>query len=421
MKPHALGITLAILLPALARAADEKPTTIVKSEPLAKIPAGRTPDFRLLTNHDITRVAILDCFENNHWYISVNDIVWEFYDNLDPRSAQFSPDGKQFAFFGQRNNKWFLVNENKEIRELGTEPPTALLFSPDSTRLATIHTLPNKNQQLSINGKPIAEHPKIQNPQFTPDSKQILYTAHDGGKIHIAKDDKILTTHDAKDISALHLSKDGETLTYALLQKTETAMKIDLIEGVTVIATYPAEKAAAKLTLSPDGKHVAWAHIKTDKSDIQRDGKVNSVVQGSITSLTFSPNGRHVACTTDWKIKRLLYIDGQVDVSDDIAGQATFLPDGTVQWSVPHARFFRSTGSTWGQQWDTKSSNGQIYVKEGFLGVYFNDVRTDFEKLLDVRFPETGKAVALVESPRTVHVNQKILHQLSRVTVTIEK
>src|SRR5579864_7256941 len=101
MRRHLLSVGLIVLLPALALA-QQVAGTRIDTAPIAKIPAERTSDFRLLTNQDISRVAIIDRFENGHWYIDVNDLIWEFYETVDAASVQFSPDGKQLALFAKR-------------------------------------------------------------------------------------------------------------------------------------------------------------------------------------------------------------------------------------------------------------------------------------------------------------------------------
>ena len=100
MRRHWVCVGLMAVLPALAAAAQESGGAGLDAKPIAKIPGERTKDFRLVSNADISRVAILDRFENGHWYVDLNDVIWGFYEEVDAGSAKFSPDGKQFAFLG---------------------------------------------------------------------------------------------------------------------------------------------------------------------------------------------------------------------------------------------------------------------------------------------------------------------------------
>ena len=236
-------------------------------------------------------------------------------------------------------------------------------------------------------------------------------------------------SYEDEEVTGPAWSADDGHVIWAILRKTEKGKAVDLISDGKVVESYAAKAEAGELTLCPDGKRVAWIEPGQGGANVVINGMARGTNHEKASHLVWSPEGGHWACIGERKIPvafratRTLIIDGdEVDSAVKTDTAPKFSADGRiVRYGEADSGALYFDGKRWDWGRDLASADGRIKVAVSYSGVYVNGVDTGYEKLIDVHFAETGKAYVLVESPRRVHVNEKILNQLTRITVKAER
>ncbi len=97
----------------------------------------------------------------------------KLYDGCD-RSPVFSPNGRRIAYWAERDGKWHVVVDGKEI---GVYERTGdIVFSPDSRRLAFVAGR-EKDWRVVVDGAEGKPYPIVSHPIFSPDSRYLVYKA----------------------------------------------------------------------------------------------------------------------------------------------------------------------------------------------------------------------------------------------------
>lgn len=81
------------------------------------------------------------------------------YDDIS--TPVFSPDGKRFAYTGDRGPQWFLVLDGQPEVPIEGIVSHSLIFSPDSSRLAYAVAKPDTRAHLVVDGKAGPAHDRI--------------------------------------------------------------------------------------------------------------------------------------------------------------------------------------------------------------------------------------------------------------------
>lgn len=149
---------------------------------------------------------------------------------IEPRSFTFSPDGQHYRFRSRGSSEWFVILDDAPQPKPGEPETGALVVSPDGKHVAIVTTTnPQQSTQtmrLMLDGKPqgpecgIISNVQLSGPSDGAHCAYIAVIAEDGGK------------------SATHVVHDGVP--------GPGFMRIDTF------------------TLSPDGKHVAFAGYAPD-------------------------------------------------------------------------------------------------------------------------------------------------------------
>ncbi|HUJ44814.1 MAG TPA: hypothetical protein VLW52_14535 [Opitutaceae bacterium] len=223
----------------------------------------------------------------------------------------FSPDGKQCAFVGENNvhsDYHVVVNGvpspsyRSEIKGLQFSAAGHVAYVADTTDKTTN----GYRRFVVLDGKPEAPFADILNFQFSADGRHWAYAGRDNAiplhygdpkppeKSHLMVDGKELGTFES--VLKVLLSADGRHIAY--LASTGTGMVVGLdLQTWPCLATNGSAimTATSSLTMSADGKKVAWIQQGQYSAQVFVNGKAGASYD-SIQQLSFSPDGQHLYC-----------------------------------------------------------------------------------------------------------------------------
>jgi hypothetical protein len=209
---------------------------------------------------------------------------WKNYSRIPPGTLRFSPASNLPAFIAWRGRAPLVVLD-------GVEGPAAdqLHFSPDGKRVAlSFHS--NNKSGILVDGKEWKLYDgTLANITFSPDGRHFAYTviAISSPKFMVVVDGKEGPVYEA--VRDFQFGADGSRFAY-LGRKGFTEV------CVTDAGEEKPSLLISDLTISPDGKHVAYKALGTGGSVVVRDGKEQKPYMQILDgSLRFSPDGRRLA------------------------------------------------------------------------------------------------------------------------------
>ena len=294
----------------------------------------------------------------------INGVAGKRHDLIVENSLIFSPDGKHYAFVGKTGDKWLVVTEKGEEKtydEIGADllsysPDSlnlayparvgekwivvingreskaydgirALIFSPDSNRIAAVVRMSNFFA-VSIDNQegPAFTMVKPGSLVFGPDSQRFGYVAIDQGQEFVVMNHQAGKAYDRIISEQMAFSSDGKRTAFAAQLQGEQFMVVDGVEGKPYAAL-----TEAPPVFSPDGQKVAYPAFN-GKNWAVVFGGVEQVGFASIGkgSLQFSKKGRLVYSAKTLTGKWTVVLDGIAGRYYDAIGanSITISPDG---------------------------------------------------------------------------------------------
>jgi hypothetical protein len=395
--------------------------SVVSNSVIARIPANRTPNFRFLANVDGSRAAAIDSWAENRWYITVNNILWEFYDHVDVPSAQFSADGSKLFLLALRDRKWFLVCEDRELREFGPLRCRDLIISPDSNRFACIQSTQTSHDRLILDGNLSDPCKEIDSLAFSSDSRRFAAIVRDGPDISIFADGKIIFTHAASRMARMIFTPAGE-LACGMVLNDEKGLRIARVVDGKIATEFPLDSPdsqVAALAISEDGSHIIWGESLRSGCRLALDGEPLPCPFQDIRNVAISPDNKHIALVGTYPKWHdiSLAIDGQALLRTvDFDNQPLAFTRGNL------LRFTYNRVPTVAHLEDRKwlvhrspnSSDGRLQIEKDSRCIFVNDVRIP-GSFLAAGAGAPGRTFVVVESPRPVQVNDKTINDVIRV------
>lgn len=216
--------------------------------------------------------------------------------------AVCSPDGKGVVFMVRKDGEQWVVRDGKEgphYRRICLER-----FSPDGKRFSYTATDDKGNQFMVVDGKPRGPGARAWTGAFSPDSKRFAYAARRKGKTMVVCDGKEGKAYD--DVFYPLFSPNSKSLAY--WTRTANRKTVSVVWDEKVVGRMTGE---AKLTFSPDSRHLAWG---THDGEVYRCGKTATrIASGHDTASrpVFSPDGKHVAYAAGKDLTWGVYVDDQ--------------------------------------------------------------------------------------------------------------
>lgn len=418
------------LFPMVALACMGADLPVVTSEIVCRIPAERTRQFRLVTNQDMSKVAAIDQWgDEKKWYVALNSVVWEFYQNVDSASAQFSADGRHLSILAQHDGEWFLVTDDKDARPLGKGACRSLVLSPDGKHDACIQETEGGLCVL-LDGKPLrlgAEvFTEISPLAFSAES-QLYYTARDANRAYAVLDDKVVGELEADRMTApVWQAKDQ--IAWAAVRTVGDSHQISHMRNSVEIAKYAtptASTSVAALTLSPSGQHVAWEEHGANGTLVRVGNDRQPALMASVSRIAISADHKHIA----WLGRSVaagrdvVVADGKTFTTLDSLDAARIEFDSeakTLHVLTPTNRIdLIFAGEKWeyGPTLQTARGNLTVYAYPSFNpSTYVNNQKIEGAFLKAIKSSEDG-AILLTESPTNFYVNDKPLTQVTRTVV----
>ena len=208
---------------------------------------------------------------NRGMCVVVDGIQGKTYDQITTEA--FSPDGSRFAYLvyervdrspGSLGNNFAVIDGAEKKKYFQDTAVSPVSFSPDSKHTAyTISGLENKVIRDDVAGK---NYKRISGGVcFSPDSKRLAFTALDGDKWKLFVDEKPGYDYGVNEYTVPVFCPDGR-LAYVAKIGTNSSVVVAGIAGK------PLEAILTELTFNADGKHLAYAGQRGEKSIPILDG-----------------------------------------------------------------------------------------------------------------------------------------------------
>ena len=233
-------------------------------------------------------------------------------DVFDALGPFFSPDGQHFVYNirkGGVGGEWSFELDGKEGKEIGLNN-ISYNFSPDSKHFAYVAKKDNK-YFVVLDDKTGKEYDGVMNLQFSHDSQHFAYVAIEENKQFIVLDSKEGKKYSS--ILNLQFSSDGQHLIYTamnIINVTAEENKYFIIlnnNGEEKEYEYKQYDGVSDLIFSPDGQHFSYIAKEKVYNPANIGGPVfNSLVVSDgkegeryfmISKPIFSPDSKHLAYT----------------------------------------------------------------------------------------------------------------------------
>jgi Tol biopolymer transport system component len=238
----------------------------------------------------------------------------------------FSQDGSCLAYVAAKEGAQVVVVNDQEDPTFEAVAAPTLALSRDGKRHGYVA------EQLGqlvfvIDGQTQANNelaPRNARPVFSPNGSTVAYVAQDKvrGKLCVVANGKAGELHDALDGRFFTFSADSAHLAYSAMEGTKQFRVVDGKRGPDF------DGIGIDFVFSADGKRTAYAGRNGQDWFLVVDGKVEAKIEGVVDgTLTFSPDGKRLACAVA-KPDRSAYIlvDGKAGpVHDSIGGAAPTL------------------------------------------------------------------------------------------------
>lgn len=249
---------------------------------------------------------------------------------VDITHPVFSSDGSALAYAvrGVAGSR-FIINE-QEGPKFDLVLPDTFVFSNDGKRHAylakkawNLVAVVDGALQPDAGGGLAAWNVK---PAFSPDGSKAAYVARnrESGKLCVVVNGKASDLHDGLDERFLTFSTDSTRFAYAANEGTKWLRVVDGKRGPGFVGL------GIDFVFSSDGKRTAYTGRNGQQWFLVVDGKVEAKIEGIVDgTLTFSPDGKRLACAVA-KPDRSAYIlvDGKSGpVHDGIGGS---MPPGVA-------------------------------------------------------------------------------------------
>jgi len=260
------------------------------------------------------------------WVVVKDGVDGKQYDGI-LGSPVFSSDSKHMAYLAVLDGKTVVVRDGEEGKKYMLLPlggPNSFMlndlkpmFSPDSQHFAYVAGEDNKYFIVmdGVEGKKYSLSVSV--PLFSPDSKHLAYCAVEkGGSVLVVRDG--VEGKEYRGVVGLLYSPDSSRLAYAADTPKGWCLVVNDAEGKlysdlrirNAIATREHKPLLAVAVFSSDSKHVAYV-AKNEKSRYivvvdDTEGKGYSY----ITNVTLSPDGKHVAYNAIGELGERYVVDG---------------------------------------------------------------------------------------------------------------
>ena len=221
----------------------------------------------------------------------------------------FSPDSKQFAFTGNRDKKYYVIQNSNSFGPF--EKAGGLVWSPDSKQLVLVAIklgkwitvkngaeIPSGRYYVKTVFNPVKKQyeylvPEMTMPVFSPDSSRLAFTMAHGSRYRICVDGEMGPLFDS--VSTPFFSPDSKHLAYiGVVSQKQTNNKVLILDGKQVGNRY--KHIEPPLVFSPDSSKIAYrAKDKDNKWLVVVNGKEYPQQWDAVDLPVFSPDSRHIA------------------------------------------------------------------------------------------------------------------------------
>jgi WD40 repeat protein len=251
----------------------------------------------------------------------------------------FSPDGKRYAYTARRGEKIVAVIDGEEGSEFDLIEEPGILFSVDSSRVVYMGT--RESESVAVidgEGSTPFRRPGKRPMGFISGSNHVMYSLRRKGHEVLVVDGEegppLLT------IRNITSTPDGKRFAYA--GQGDDQLWSVVVDGKEY-AKYP-YIAKGTVTLSPDGKHVAYGagaenknFLVVDKKEVRR---FDFLVPGTVA---FSPDSQHVLCVAATADQRYIVVDDVLLKGDwdGFLGRSTFVFENDKKFTIRGSKLGR--------------------------------------------------------------------------------
>jgi hypothetical protein len=294
--------------------------------------------------------------EDQSLYIELNGQRLGPYSNLSSM-FQMSADGEHIAFAAYKDGMWHIIVDGQDTYEhqslawrswswntglkndiwVSQTNAVKLQFSPNGDRLAYQAYINDSDTVIFLNGIAGPVFNSIDDEIRFVDRK-ITYIAWDSeDKPSLVYGDNVLGPYD--EIGYVKYSSDGKHFVYVAKKQGDTYLVIDGQEQYAAGATYACE-------IGPSGE-VVYLEKSGGKYRVNFSGRELPGEYDKITELTISPDGKHLAF---WA---------------KTAGKWSVITDSANYPGFDSYYYYEIGGENYSIMWDSESMNIAYFAKEG--------------------------------------------------------
>jgi hypothetical protein len=244
--------------------------------------------------------------------------------NMTPNNPiVFSPDGKHFAFVGQKGNQGSVVVEDgKEIASGQVDSTASLLFSKEGDHLAFMMRDNSGDSWVVVDGVPAPKYKQIGHMFFSDDGRHLIYVAAPTyGKYTLVVDGKAGPVSSGIGTDAIGrsvlVSPDASHIAYTAINSGNgSGTNVVLIDGKIVYSTTAQQTG---VWMSPDGKTIAYLHGAQGGVSLVVNGKPGQEY-AAFQDIRFAPDGHVIYTMRAAQTSKLFVIDGdkESDAYDEV-------------------------------------------------------------------------------------------------------
>jgi WD40 repeat protein len=205
------------------------------------------------------------------------------FDDVNGIFFAASPDSRRFACPVKRNDRWFLLCEDKERGPHLFEPRP--VFSPDSQHLAHVGCETKESATVFLDGKSLGTFSEVTDVAFSPDGKRYAFAGTRNGRAVLFADGQVVAEDEAIDQEIF--SPDSRRLVAVARNRNQEW----IVEAGKRGRTY---RSIRSLCFSQDSAHLAFlaADEEHEPEILVIDGQEVFRVRGEIwPRMVFSPEG----------------------------------------------------------------------------------------------------------------------------------
>ena len=166
-----------------------------------------------------------DLSKGDHWFCVIDGQRGKRFDGLGVSYA-FSPDGKRFAYTGDRGPQWFLAVDGEPEVPIEGIGDNSIRFSPDSRRVAYLaHSGPKKKVYVDGKAEEIEMDALVGGMLFSDDSKRLAYGGRRENRFFVVVDAKKGADYEA--LGNYGFSTDGKHIASVAKQGVKLVIVVD--------------------------------------------------------------------------------------------------------------------------------------------------------------------------------------------------